>query len=441
MRRFKGSLFLRLSLLVVLTVGATQVFTWWLVTNERRELIAKHFYGQIIDALADYEGRLDDIPQPQRNTYLMGFNRPWQPQLVPLAADRGLSFDRDLDPFEQVLTHRLSKALGEPLDVKTRLLQDKRQLWISVHVLGDRYWLVVPMGRFRDSVIGPVMQAALLATLFAILIASLIALKTTLPISRVVRAARELEEGRAPETLDESIGSREVRALTQSFNRMSRALQASASERRLMLAGLSHDLRTPLTRLKLMVELQGESGDSPAMLSDIDEMSGIVRQFIDFARSEEQPRNEPVALAELASSVVARFAREQVPVHLTVQNEPEIVADPLALERLLGNLIDNARRYGLPPVEVEVAESDADAILSVTDHGAGIPAESRQAALAPFERLAAHRGTDGGSGLGLAIVSRVVKQHHGSLHFTDVEGGGFRITVRLPRNRTAQGST
>lgn len=435
MRRLKGSLFLRLSLLVILAIGATQVFTWWLVTNERRELIARHFYGQIVDTLADYEGRLDNIAPAQRNAYLASTTRPWQPQLQPVFADKGLSFDDSLDTFERVLVENLSKAMGETLRVKTRTLQDKRQLWISVHVLGDPYWLVVPMGRFRDSVVGSMMQAALLATLFAILIASAIAWRTTLPISRVVRAARELEEGRAPETLDESIGSREVRALTQSFNRMSRTLQASASERRLMLAGLSHDLRTPLTRLKLMVELQGDTGENDAMLSDIDEMSGIVRQFIDFARSEEQPRNEPVALAELASSVIARFTREHVPIHLTVQSEPEIIADPLALERLLGNLIDNARRYGRPPIEVQVGEDRNEATLAVTDHGDGIPCESRQAALAPFERLAEHRGTDGGSGLGLAIVTRVVKQHNGSLQFEDVAGGGFRICIRLPRKQ------
>jgi two-component system, OmpR family, osmolarity sensor histidine kinase EnvZ len=434
--RLKGSLFLRLSLLVVLTIGATQIFTWWLVANERRELIARHFYGQIVDSLADYEGRLDTIAPAERNAYLSRFNRPWQPQLLPITADHGLSFNRDLDTFELMLANRLSSAMGETLTVKTRLLQDKRQLWISVHVLGAPYWLIVPMGRIRDNVIGSMMQAALLATLFAILIASAIAWRTTLPISRVVRAARELEEGRTPETLDEGIGSREVRALTQSFNRMSRTLQASASERRLMLAGLSHDLRTPLTRLKLMVELQGETGETEDMLSDIDEMSGIVRQFIDFARSEEQPRNEPVALAELASSVVARFTREHVPIHLTVQNEPEIMADPLALERLLGNLIDNARRYGRPPIEVEVAENNGEAELIVTDHGDGIACESRQAALAPFERLATHRGTDGGSGLGLAIVSRVVKQHEGTLQFEDIDGG-FRIRIRLPLHRAA----
>jgi two-component system osmolarity sensor histidine kinase EnvZ len=434
-QRLKGSLFLRLSLLVVLTIGATQVFTWWLVTTERRELIARNFYNQIVDTLADYEGRLDTVPPAQRDAYLSTLNRPWQAHLQPANSDAGLSFHEKPDAFESILAAQLSHAMGEKLVVKSRVLNDRRQLWISVRVLGAPYWLVVPMGRYRDRVVSSMMQAALLATLFAIVIASAIAWRTTLPISRVVRAARDLEQGRSPETLDETIGSREIRALSKSFNRMSHALQASASERRLMLAGLSHDLRTPLTRLKLMVELQGKTGDTDAMLSDIDEMSGIVRQFIDFARSEEKPRNEPVSLAELASSVVSRYTREQVPIHLTVHSEPEIMADPLALERMLGNLIDNARRYGAPPIEVAVHATDV-VMLTVTDHGSGIAPDLREAALAPFERLAAHRGTDGGSGLGLAIVSRIVKQHNGTLHFEDGEHGGFCVRICLPHRQS-----
>jgi two-component system osmolarity sensor histidine kinase EnvZ len=117
---------------------------------------------------------------------------------------------------------------------------------------------------------------------------------------------------------------------------------------------------------------------------------------------------------------------------MTVNAEPEILADALALERLLSNLIDNARRYGQPPIGIEIGVDDTHALLNVIDHGTGIPPELREAALAPFERLAAHRGTDGGSGLGLAIVARIVKQHQGALHFDDVESGGFKVSVRLP---------
>lgn len=436
MHKLSGSLFLRLALLVILTVLSTQMFTWWIFTGERRELIAKQVYGQVIDTLADIEGRLDSVPADLRLAYLQTYNRPGMIQLFPASADRGLQFSPQLSPIEKTLADRLSTGLGERVSIKVHFTDEKRQIWLSVHVLGTRYWLVVPMGRFKENFFSLMMLASLLAALSTVLVASAIAWRTSKPISRVVAASRDLEMGRTPQALAEDSGPREVRELAQGFNRMARALEVSASERRLMLAGLSHDLRTPLTRLKLMVELQEGGADKPGMLSDIDELSGIVRQFIDFARSEEKPRNEPVALAELASSVVSRFAREQVRIQLQVLDEPEIQADPLALERLLGNLLDNARRYGAAPIEVSIGATPEHAILSVSDHGNGIPESLRQAALAPFERLASHRGTDGGSGLGLAIVSRIVKQHRGSLTFEDVEGGGLRVVIALPRGVT-----
>jgi two-component system osmolarity sensor histidine kinase EnvZ len=433
--KLTGSLFLRLALLVVLTVFATQIFTWWIFNTERRELIAKQVYGQVIDTLADLEGRLDGVPLDQRPAYLNTYNRPGLSQLLPPAADRGITFLARVSPVEQTLADRLSAGLGKHVTIKARKpLKHRREIWLSVQILGIPYWLVVPMGRYRENVFSSLMLASLLATLCAVLVASTIAWRTSKPISRVVSASRELELGRTPLPLEEHHGPREVRELAQGFNRMTASLEVSASERRLMLAGLSHDLRTPLTRLKLMVEMQDENQDKAGMLSDIDEMSGIVRQFIDFARSEEKPHSEPVSLAELASSVISRYAREQVQIQLSITQEPEILADPLALQRLLGNLLDNARRYGAPPIEVHVGATAEQAVLSVIDHGKGIPESLHQAAMAPFERLASHRGTDGGSGLGLAIVSRIVKQHGGTLAFGTVEGGGLSVTVGFPRD-------
>lgn len=310
-------------------------------------------------------------------------------------------------------------------------MQDHSELWVHVHVLDQAYWLVIPFGRYSDRLVNPIIQAALLASLVATLFASLMAWRITRPISQVVSASRQLAKGTMPPAVPES-GPHELQMLVHNFNGMALALDTAARERQLMLAGLSHDLRTPLTRLKLTLEMQEPSHDQSDMLSDIDELSQIVRQFIDFARAEETTRLEPVALADLAARVVSRFSREGMVIRLHRLSEPELRADALALERLLSNLLENARRYGAPPVEVEVAEQDGFALLSVIDHGHGIPAALRETALAPFERLAEHRGTDGGSGLGLAIVSRVVKQHHGELLLCDNPGGGFRIQAKLP---------
>lgn len=226
-------------------------------------------------------------------------------------------------------------------------------------------------------------------------------------------------------------GPHEVKQLIERFNGMATALDKAASERRLMLAGLSHDLRTPLTRLKLAVELQDDHSEREGMLSDIDELSRIVGQFIDFARSEEQRALSPLAFDELVESVLGKFARDGMAVGYR-REEAVVNGDALGLQRLLSNLLQNARHYGAAPYSVALAVSGAEVTLRVHDSGAGIAPELQQAALAPFERLAAHRGTDGGSGLGLAIVARIVKQHGGSLRFEHSATGGFAVLVTLP---------
>lgn len=432
MRKLIGSLFFRLAVLVVLVVLTTQFVTLWMAAGERHKLLDKQLYSQTVDTLAFLEGTMEAMTNTERAEFLAGYNRPGLPRLLPINADQGVNFTDYVPRLGETLAQRLSHGLNEAIEVRYAQIDDRRELWVNVHVLDQAYWLVLPFGRYSDRSINTIIQAALLASIVASLLAFAVAWRVARPISRVVLASRELAAGNMPAAVPED-GPREVKVLAHNFNLMAQALDSAARERRLMLAGLSHDLRTPLTRLKLTLELQQDSPDQHDMLADIDELSQIVRQFIDFARAEETTRLEPVALADLAASVVSRFAREGMDARLERRAEPELQGDGLALERLLSNLLENARRYGAPPVEVCVEQVDCFAVLSVLDHGKGIPAELREIALAPFERLAEHRGTDGGSGLGLAIVSRVVKQHRGRLEFCD-QSDGFKLAVYLPLN-------
>ncbi|WP_043574877.1 MULTISPECIES: ATP-binding protein [Chromobacterium] len=431
LRKLFGSLFFRLALLMVAVVIATQLFTISLANHERHKLLERQLYIQVLDTLSYLEDSMTGMSNEERQAFLDNYNRPGLPSLLPFNADHGQNFADDLPKIGAMLAQRLSHDLNEPIQAHYARREDHSELWVHVHVLDQPYWLVIPFGRYRDRWINPMLQASLLAALFATVLASLFAWRITRPISRVVMASRELAGGSMPQAIPET-GPREVQLLAHNFNGMAQALDNAARERRLMLAGLSHDLRTPLTRLKLTLEMQETSHDQHDMLLDIDELSRIVRQFIDFARAEETSRQEPLALADLAASVVARFRREDMDVKLDARSEPELQADALALERLLSNLLENARRYGQPPVVVRVEQGDGEVVLSVIDHGQGIPEALRETALAPFERLAEHRGTDGGSGLGLAIVSRIVKQHGGRLELAD-EDGGFKVAIHLPQ--------
>lgn len=431
MRSWGGSLFLRLALLVVLAVAASQIFTLWLVSSERQQLLSQQLYREVINTLADIEGALDGLPPESRASFIAEYNRLGMMQIYPAVTAERVDFLPSVDSAGERLRNQLSQALGEKVIAHMRQNGERRELWLKINIVGEEYWLIIPRGRFRPRDTTTLWVASGLASLVAMLVAFAIAWRVTRPLSKLAVAAQQLQQGITPAPITPR-GPRELAEFTERFNKMVSVLDATARERRLMLAGLSHDLRTPLTRLKLGIELQPKNPELDGMLDDIDQLSRIIQQFIDFARSEETHQHEPVQLAELADSVVSRFRREEVNVSLEKQAEPELMADALALERLLTNLIDNARRYGAQPITVCVDSTDQDAILTVFDQGRGIAPAQREAVLAPFERLSSHRGADGGSGLGLAIVSRITKQHHGALEFIDTEDGRFGIRAILP---------
>jgi len=423
----RGTLFSRLALLVVLAVLASQIFTLWLGVQQKNRLLSRQLYAQVLDTLADYEGVLENMPATQRASWLRANNHAGLARLLPL--DDNTSRNGRVPGMGRELAHTLGQALGEPVEVYFAN-GERHELWLKVPVLEEHYWLVVPLARFLPPSLRPTLQAAGLVALLSVLAAFALAWRTTRPLSQLVAATRELEAGRLPPPLKPS-GPREVQLLIERFNGMASALDKSASERRLMLAGLSHDLRTPLTRLKLAVELQDNNTDRDGMLADIDELSRIVGQFIDFARSEEPRPLSPLALDELVESVLGKYARDGMAVSFQRQ-DATVNGDALGLQRLLSNLLQNARRYGAAPFAVSLQTAAQQVTLRVHDSGSGIAPELQQAALAPFERLAAHRGTDGGSGLGLAIVSRIVKQHGGRLQFEHPPTGGFAVLVTLP---------
>jgi two-component system osmolarity sensor histidine kinase EnvZ len=210
-------------------------------------------------------------------------------------------------------------------------------------------------------------------------------------------------------------------------------LETNERERNVMLAGISHDLRTPLARLRLGVEMMSDASLQDGMREDIDDIERILGQFIAFARGLGDEDAAEVDAAELARSLLTRYAREHCTVELDLADDlPLLRARPLALTRALANLIDNARRYGEPPLGLRVFRDQDMVVFEVSDHGPGIPADLLTEALKPFHRLDSARSADGGSGLGFAIVERIARLHSGSLRLDNRASGGLIVQLRLP---------
>lgn len=259
------------------------------------------------------------------------------------------------------------------------------------------------------------------------------------PIRRLAMAAEAFGQGQV--TAYRPSGATEVRAAGQAFLDMRDRIERQREQRTLMLSGVSHDLRTPLTRLKLGLSMLPADEDTGAMLRDVDDMQMLTDAFLAYARGVETDEvPEPVDPARLAAAIVEDFRRTGGNVTLGASAPgSSIVLRPHAMRRALGNLVSNALRYG-STARVSVGRDPRNIYFRVEDDGPGIPPDKRTEALKPFTRLDAARNLDRGSaaGLGLAIAADIAHAHGGSVRLADSPGlGGLSAEILLPADGRA----
>jgi two-component system osmolarity sensor histidine kinase EnvZ len=255
------------------------------------------------------------------------------------------------------------------------------------------------------------------------------------PLKRLVYAARQLGQGRSVR-LPISDTPSEMTEVYRSFNQMAEDVEQAGRERELMLAGVSHDLRTPLTRLRLSLELMGDHNDlTDDMVRDIEDMDAILDQFLAFIRDGRDESVEEVDLSDLVREVAAPYNQNEEKVRLRLEPIQPFPLRRVSMKRLLNNLIGNALHHAGTGVEVAAYVSgDTSApyvVLSVMDRGTGIDSSELEAIFNPFTRGDRARGGKG-TGLGLAIVKRIASMHGGNVELRNREGGGLEARVRLP---------
>ncbi|MEM9840304.1 MAG: ATP-binding protein, partial [Pseudomonadota bacterium] len=225
-------------------------------------------------------------------------------------------------------------------------------------------------------------------------------------------------------------GAREVRKAGRAFLAMRARIRRYIHQRTQMLAGVSHDLRTPLTRMKLGIAMLPESEDRDALAADAREMDKMLEGYLDFVRETQDADRDLVDIEVLASELADESARMGGVLDIEIEDELSVQASTMSLKRALMNLINNAFNHA-DRVKLEGRRTNHSVVLTVDDNGPGIPEEDRERALQPFERLDPSRSTTG-TGLGLAIVADIAKQHGGALELDDSPFGGLRATLRLP---------
>jgi len=337
----------------------------------------------------------------------------------------------DHPPELRLMMNKVRDRLGET----TRFAAGRNgeeALWVNFYIGKDEFWVALPRERIEHPVSQVLLAWSGIVLLLALLGAYFIARQVARPLHRLAQAAQQIGRGVTPQPLPEH-GAQEIIAVSHAFNQMTADLAANERERALVLAGISHDLRTPLARMRLVAELSADKMLCDELTADVEQMDTVIQQFLDYARLDESEAAVPVDLPALVQEVARRFAAQAGPITLELKQVPQIHAKPLLLKRALANLLDNAIRYGGGDITVQLGYAEHAIMLSVADRGAGIPVAQREAVKRPFVRLESARSNVTGSGLGLAIVERVARLHGGKLLLESRIEGGLVAKLVLPQ--------
>lgn len=335
----------------------------------------------------------------------------------------------DHPPILREMAEKVRDSLGD----NTRFAAQRNgveALWVSFFIGGEEFWVALPRERIEHPVSEVLLIWGSVVLVLALLGAYFIARQVARPLKRLAQAAQQVGQGVTPQPLPER-GAQEIVAVSRAFNQMSADLTADERERALVLAGISHDLRTPLARVRLAAELSTDESLREGLVADVEQMDAVIRQFLDYARLDESEAAVLTDLQILAQETAQPFAA-QARLTLDLQPVPPLTVRPLLLKRALANLLDNAVKYGGGEINLQLRQDGNRVVLSVADRGAGIPAAQREAAKRPFMRLESARSDATGSGLGLAIAERAARLHGGELQLEDRAGGGLVARLVLP---------
>jgi two-component system osmolarity sensor histidine kinase EnvZ len=337
-------------------------------------------------------------------------------------------------PFLNHVLELLHAELGP--DTRMTLERDGEQgLFVSFTIEDDVYWVGLPRERAERHFPIQWLGWGAAVLVLALLGAWLVMFRVTRPLKALERAAAEIGRGRRPAPVVEA-GPEEIRLLARNFNQMNTDLARLDEDRALILAGVSHDLRTPLTRLRMGIEMSiGDEATRQEMVTDIEEMDRSIGQFLDFARADGGEPPEEVDLGALLEELAEQYRRRGHEVTTTNGGvPPRLTLRPKAIRRAVGNLIDNALRHAgtAQPVQIDLAMVGGKVMVEVRDRGPGIPAGEAERLKLPFTRLQSARTDAIGTGLGLAIVERIARGHGGSFDLLPREGGGLIARINLP---------
>lgn len=423
------------SFLLIAAVMLLSVLAWFAIfTHFEREPRARQL-SQMVVSVANLTRTALVTARPEARVRLLReLSEREGIRVYPAEAD-----DRILPLPDRPFLKRVEQLVRERLGAETRFAiqrDEERALFVSFRLEpgdDDEYWLALPRERLDRFFPLEWIGWAAAALLLALAAAWLLVARLERPLRKLAAAAKEIGRGARPEPVAVE-GPAEVETLALAFNQMGTDLARLDEDRALLLAGVSHDLRTPLTRLRMGIEMSAmDDAQRAEPIADIEEMDRTIGQFLDFARPEGGEAACETDVAALLDELAAVYRRRGAAVKFEAVLPATLAVRPQALRRAVANLIENALRHAgaAGPVDLALHADAQEARIDVADRGPGIPAAEAERLKLPFTRLNEARTGAAGAGLGLAIVDRIARAHGGRLELLPREGGGLLARIIL----------
>lgn len=433
LKRFLPHSLLGRSLLIIVTPLILLQVVIALVFYERHwDTITRHRAGSLAGEIAMVIDLMRTMPGPENEAWILEMARH---KMGLRATVRKGEILPNTSPtpragtLDRMLAHALAERVRRPFAIDTRSFG--REVEINIQLPDGVLQVFAPRKRLFSSTTYIFVMWMTGTSLILFAVATMFMRNQVRPIRRLAAAADSFGKGRDVPDFKPS-GATEVRQAAAAFLLMRERIKRQIVQRTEMLAGVSHDLRTPLTRMKLQHAMLGDSPEVAELKSDVAEMDKMLDEYLAFAQGEGTEKPVPIDVSALLDQIVSEAQREGKEIEFQAESDMTLTVRPNAFKRCVTNLVRNATLYG-DHVSVRAGRRDDAIEITIDDDGPGIPEDQREEVFRPFYRLDPSRNPDtGGVGLGLAIARDVAHSHGGDIVLGDSPRGGLRVQLRLP---------
>ena len=425
-----NGLYTRSLIIIIAPIVVLQAILTFVFLERHWQLVTKKLSSSVVSEI----GMIIKMQKETDQETISSYAKEFYDISINYYSNQEISLDNNIP--KTIVERTLVREIGERLDTKT---------WVQDFPEEKKVKVIIPLGSSIIEFLIPRRNVyatnshiflvwMVISSILILSIAILFLRQQIKPIEKLAKAAESFGMGKKIENFKPS-GASEVRKAADAYIKMQERIEKFIEQRTLMLAGVSHDLRTPLTRIKLQLEMLSKNRENEELLKDVDEMQYMLETYLDFSQTVSSEESSLVNINKLIEEVIETSKDENnfIIFKPLKKNEINHKCKYIALKRCIINIINNAKAYG-DKIIIKLSESDNEININIEDNGPGISEKDYQKALKPFQRLDSSRNQNiAGSGLGLSISQDIIKTLDGDLNLSKSEMGGLKVEINLPK--------